>query len=129
MELSGLSDVEWEAHWRAVLAERTRRDALATAAKTAADLAASYAAAVQGAPPVPWAMLTGRVGPGQRVTWTDGNVWRNNSGAWLPTTATPATYPLGWSQETGLPASIPAWKIGEACGFTATRSCGLSAAM
>ena len=51
------------------------------------------------------------IGPGVAVTWTDGNRWRNKSGTWLPKTASPGTYPMGWTQETGLPTA-GAWRAG-----------------
>lgn len=48
-------------------------------------------------------------GPGTTVTWDD-EEWRNISGAWL--TASPADYPLGWAQQTGLPDDVPQWGPG-----------------
>lgn len=80
----------------------------------------------RGAPasaPAPWASLTDRVAPGQRVIW-DGQTWRNTSGAWLPTTATPATWPQGWAQETGLPPTITAWASGQAVKINNLRTYG-----
>ena len=93
--------------------EQNRRRLIMDAPAQQKAIAAQYAAAVAAAAPTPWASLTDRVGPGQRVIWTDGQTWRNTSGAWLPTTATPATWPQGWAQETGLPAAV-AWAAGQA---------------
>ena len=114
MDLKTLTDDELEQHRVDVLTEQERRRLIADAPAQQATVAAQYAAAVATAAPTPWASLTDRVGPGQRVVWTDGNTWRNTSGAWLPTTATPATWPQGWAQETGLPPTVTAWAAGQA---------------
>ena len=66
------------------------------------------------APATPWDDLTDRVGPGQRIVWTDGETYRNISRAWLNTNDTPETYPQGWSQETGLPSGVAQFAVGEA---------------
>ena len=65
------------------------------------------------APATPWADLTDRVGPGQRIVWTDGETYRNISRAWLNTNDTPDAYPQGWAQETGLPAEVAPFVVGE----------------
>lgn len=93
----------------AVTTEQERRRVLREAEERLAKIVDEVEAAMEGNAPVAWETLTDRVAPGQRVIWTDGNVWRNRSKAWLPTTATPETYPLGWAQETGLPDKIPEW--------------------
>src|SRR5690625_3205838 len=48
-------------------------------------------------------------GPGTTVLWDD-DEWKNISGAWL--TVSPADYPLGWAQQTGLPDDVPQWEPG-----------------
>lgn len=63
-------------------------------------------------PATPWAELGDRVAPGQRVVWTDGETYRNKSGAWLPTSVTP-DQAQWWAQETGLPAEVEAWAPGQ----------------
>lgn len=93
----------------AVISEQERRRVLREAEKRLDEIVVEVEAATAGNAPVAWETLTDRVPPGQRVIWTDGETWRNTSGAWLPTTATPETYPLGWAQETGLPDDIPEW--------------------
>ena len=93
----------------AVISEQERRRVRREAQARMDQIAAQFEAATADAPPTPWESLTDRVGPGERVIWTDGEIWRNRSKAWLPTTATPETYPLGWAQETGLPDEIPEW--------------------
>lgn len=113
IDLSTYTDPDLDALRVQVLTEQERRRLLADAPAQQKTMAAQYAAAVAAAAPSPWVSLTDRVGPGQRVIWTDGNTWRNTSGAWLPTTATPATWPQGWAQETGLPAAV-AWAAGQA---------------
>ena len=113
MDLTTCTDTDLDALRVQVLTEQERRRLIADAPAQQKTMAAQYAAAVAAAAPTPWASLTDRVGPGQRVIWTDGQTWRNTSGAWLPTTATPATWPQGWAQETGLPAAV-AWAAGQA---------------
>ena len=113
IDLSTYTDPDLDALRVQVLTEQERRRLIADAPAQQKTMAAQYAAAVAAAAPSPWVSLTDRVGPGQRVIWTDGNTWRNTSGAWLPTTATPATWPQGWAQETGLPAAV-AWAAGQA---------------
>ena len=93
----------------AVISEQERRRVLCEARARMDEIAAQFEAAASDAPPTPWESLTDRVGPGERVIWTDGETWQNVSGAWLPTTATPETYPLGWAQESGLPDETPEW--------------------
>ena len=113
MDLTTLTDEDLDALRVAVLTEQERRHLIADAPAQQKAVADRYAAAVAAAAPTPWASLGDRVGPGQRVIW-NGNTWRNTSGAWLPTTATPATWPQGWAQETGLPPTITAWAAGQA---------------
>ena len=113
MDFSTYTDTDLDALRVQVLTEQERRRLIMDAPAQQKAIAAQYAAAVSAAAPTPWASLTDRVGPGQRVIWTDGQTWRNTSGAWLPTTATPATWPQGWAQETGLPAAV-AWAAGQA---------------
>ena len=93
----------------AVIAEQERRRVLREAEERMDEFVDEVEAAMEGNAPVAWETLTDRVAPGQRVIWTDGNVWRNRSKAWLPSTANPETYPLGWAQESGLPGDIPEW--------------------
>lgn len=112
-DLATMPDADLDALRIAILNEQERRRRIAEAPGAQQQLADLYAAAVATAAPTPWAALRDRVGPGQRVVWTDGNVWRNSSGAWLPTTASPATWPQGWAQETGLPPAIAAWAAGQ----------------
>ena len=108
----------------AVTTEQERRRTRREAQARMDEIAAQFEAATATEPPTPRESLADRVGPGERVIWTDGNVWRNRSKAWLPTTATPETYPLGWAQETGLPPDVPAWdgnghayKVGDLCTY------------
>ena len=93
----------------AVISEQEQRRIRREAQARMDAIAAQFEAATATEPPTPWESLTDRVGPGERVIWTDGETWRNISGAWLPTTAGPDAYPLGWAQETGLPGDIPEW--------------------
>lgn len=114
MDLSTYTADDLDALRVSVLTEQERRRLIASAPALVASVTAQYAEATKATPPTPWASLTDRVAPGQRVVWTDGQTWRNTSGAWLPTTATPATWPQGWAQETGLPPAIGAWASGQA---------------
>ena len=100
----------------AVLTEQETRALLANAPSQIEALASRVEQHNQDQPPTPWdeLVMVDRVAPGQRVIWTDGNIWRNASRAYLPITATPATYPLGWTQETGLPDEIDVWAPGVA---------------
>lgn len=87
-----------------------------------------------GTPPPTIAALgakqAGAIYVGQQITWSDGNTWACIVGP-LNSTATPATWPQGWAQKTGLPAVIPAWsgasvayKIGDLVTYTgATYRC------
>ena len=93
----------------AVISEQERRRTRREAQARMDEIAAEYESAIGDATPVPWEDLGDRVGPGERIVWTDGETWRNISGAWLPTTAGPGAYPLGWAQESGLPGDIPEW--------------------
>ena len=121
VDLTTYTDLDLDALRVQVLTEQERRRLVAEAPATQAAIADRYAAAVSTAAPIPWASVGDRVGPGQAVTWTDGNRWRNVSKAWLPSTATPATYPLGWAQETGLPTAV-AWAAGQAVTIGALRT-------
>lgn len=112
MDLTTLTDPDLDALRVDVLNEQDRRRIITEAQARADQLAQQYESIMGDAPATPWADLTDSVGPGQRVVWTDGNTYRNTSRAWLPTTATPETYPLGWSQETGLPAEVAPWVAG-----------------
>lgn len=112
LDLTTYTDPDLDTLRIQVLMEQERRRLVATAAAQTQAIAAAYAAATATAAPIPNAALPDAIGPGQRIIWTDGNTWRNASGAWLPKVATPATYPLGWSQETGIPAAI-AWAAGQ----------------
>lgn len=109
VDLVAMTDEELATLAEQIEQEKARRSLLVTAAEQAAAMAAAYAAAIAAEPPTPWASLKDRVAPGQRVVWTDGETYRNKSGAWLPITANPSSYPLGYSQETGLPDSVDAW--------------------
>lgn len=114
MDVTTLTDADLDQLRIDVMLEQERRRLIAEAPAQQAAVADRYAAAVATAAPTAWASLADRVGPGQRVVWTDGNTWRNTSGVWLPTTATPATWPQGWAQETGLPPTVTAWAAGQA---------------
>lgn len=104
---------ELDAHLAIVYPLRQTVAMLATAREQADALADAVAEVIAADEPTPWETLADRVAPGQRVVWTDGNVWRNTSRAWLPIGATPATWPQGWAQETGLPADVAEWAPGE----------------
>ena len=93
----------------AVISEQERRRTRREAQAHMDEIAAQFEAATADDPPVRWEDLGDRVGPGERVIWTDGETLRNTSGAWLPVTASPGAYPLGWAQESGLPGDIPEW--------------------
>ena len=112
MDLTALTDSDLDALRVDVLNEQDRRRIITEAPARADQLAQQYESIVDASPVTPWNDLTDSVGPGQRIVWTDGNIYRNTSRAWLPTTATPETYPLGWSQETGLPAEVLPWEPG-----------------
>ena len=101
-DLSTLTDDDLDQAAHAIQAEQERRRTLAYAQATVEHYTHAVEAANTDTPPIPWTDLTDRVAPGQSVI-LDGITWRNTSGAWLPTTASPATYPLGWEQLTGLP--------------------------
>ena len=111
IDLTTLTDDEARDLLAQVYADVQRRDAIAQAPAQAEALAATYAAAVASADPVAWAVVPDSIGPGVAVTWTDGNRWRNKPGTWLPKTASPGAYPMGWTQETGLPTA-GAWRAG-----------------
>ena len=124
IDLTTYTDTDLESLRVAVLGEQNRRYVLTTAAQQAAVIAQQYAAAAAADPvlskPTPAGQLPAVAGPGTAITWTDGNVWTNKSGAFLPTaTAGPDKYPLGWSQKTGLPtasawsAASVAYKVGD----------------
>lgn len=105
MDLITLTDQDLDALRVQVLTEQERRRLLADALAQSKALGDRYAAAVATAAPIPWASVPDAIGPGVAVTWTDGQTWRNKSGTWLPKTASPGTYPMGWTQETGLPTA------------------------
>ena len=87
--------------------ELDRRAALEELPAEAARVADRYARSVEGEPPVPFEPVPHNGhGPGVVVIF-DGEEWRNISGAWLA--ASPAVYPLGWAQQTGLPDDAPPW--------------------
>ena len=112
MDLTALTDEDLDALRVDVLNEQDRRRIIAEAPARADQLAQQYETIMEATPATPWANLTDRVGPGQRIVWTDGETWRNTSGSWLPTTATPATYPQGYAQETVLPPDVASWETG-----------------
>ena len=118
MDLTTYTDLDLDALRVQVLTEQERRRLLVDAPAQSKVLSDRYAAAVATAAPIPWASVPDAIGPGVAITWTDGNRWRNKSGTWLPKTATPATYPMGWTQETGLPTAAPwsatgVYKVGD----------------
>ena len=113
MDLTTLTDEDLDALRVDVLTEQDRRRIIAEAHARADQLAQQYETIMEAAPATPWADLTDRVGPGQRIVWEDGETYRNISRAWLPTTATPATYPQGYTQLTGLPPDVAPWTVGE----------------
>lgn len=91
--------------------ERNRLSILEQAAKQAETIAKAYEEAVaQEAPTTE--MPHGGWGPGVKYKDADGIIYRNKSGAWL--SAGPKEYPLGWSQESGLPdpSETAAWSPG-----------------
>lgn len=112
MDLTTYTDNDLDKLRVEVQTELERRQILRDAPAVTKQLNDRYAQAIKDAPPIPHTSLPDAIGPRQAITWTDGQRWRNNSGGWLPKTATPATYPLGWSQETGVPAAI-AWAAGQ----------------
>lgn len=70
------------------------------------------------------AKQVGAIYVGQQITWTDGNVWECVRGP-LNSNATPATYPQGWAQKTGLPPVVAPWspaavvyKVGDLASYT-----------
>lgn len=104
-DLTTMTDSDLDALRVQVLTEQERRRLLADAPAQSKALGDKYAAAVAAAAPIAWASVPDAIGPGVTIIWTDGNTWRNKAGTWLPKTASPATYPLGWTQETGLPTA------------------------
>ena len=119
IDLTAYTDTDLESLRVAVLNEQNRRYVLTTAAAQAAAIAQQYADAAAVDPvlskPVPAGQLPAVAGPGTSITWTDGNVWTNRSGAFLsPAIAGPGKYPMGWSQVTGLPTSVSPWAVGVA---------------
>ena len=108
VDLNILTDAELDDLRIEVLTEQERRRLLVEAPAQTKALSDRYAAATASADPVAWAVVPDAIGPGVAVTWTDCNRWRNKSGTWLPKTASPGTYPMGWTQETGLPTAS-AW--------------------
>lgn len=114
MDLTALTDTDLDALRVDVLNELDRRRIIREASARADQIVQQYESIMGDAPAVPWDDLTDRVGPGQRIVWTDGNTYRNTSRAWLPTTATPETYPQGYAQETGLPPDVAPFAVGEA---------------
>lgn len=110
MNFTGLTDEELLQAWHDIVAEDQRRRLLRSGAEIADDLIRQYEAAVAIEGPVPFEpMPQFGHGPGAVVVF-EGEEWRNVSGAWL--SASPADYPLGWSQQTGLPEEAPAWAPG-----------------
>ena len=95
--------------WAAVRDEQKRRDALISGQAQMSALAAQVAEAVKDQPPRKLADIPAQeaIPPGGRVILADGKTWRNISGAYLPVTAGPATYPLGWVPNTPPPAAKP----------------------
>lgn len=59
------------------------------------------------------ARQAGAIFDGQKFVWTDGNVWQASLGP-MNSQATPATYPQGYAQLTGLPPDVSPWIAGEA---------------
>ena len=113
MDLTTLTDEDLDALRVDVLNEQDRRRIVTEAPARADHLAQQYETIMGAAPATPWADLTDRVGPGQRIIWTDGETYRNIAHAWLNINDTPAAYPQGWAQETGLPADVAPWTVGE----------------
>ena len=98
----------------AVTSEQERRRTRREAQARMDEITAQFEAATADEPPTPWESLTDRVGPGERVIWTDGETYRNDSGAWLPRSASPDTYRLGWTRLTlPDPDSLRRWTLGE----------------
>lgn len=114
MDLTTLTDEDLDALRVEVLNEQDRRRIITEAPARADQLAQQYETIMEAAPATPWADLTDRVGPGQRIVWTDGETYRNISRTWLNTDDTPAAYPQGWAQETGLPPDVAPFVVGEA---------------
>lgn len=91
-----------------------RQTAIERAPETMRALADDYVDAVANQPPHPHDALPDALGPGERIVWTDGQTWRNTSGAFLPKTANPDTYPLGWTRLTlPDPDGLRRWALGE----------------
>ena len=109
-DLTAYTAQELDDLWALVRAEQKRREILATGKTQADAIAAQVAEAVRNGAPRRWADIapTDSVSPGERVTFTDGTTYRNVSGAWLPITASPATYPLGYVEE-GVPQAAKPW--------------------
>lgn len=112
MDLTALTDEDLDALRVDVLNEQDRRRIIAEASARIDQIVQQYESIMGDAPATPWTDLTDRVGPGQCIVWADGNTYRNTSRAWLPTTATPETYPQGYSRITGLPPDVPPWEPG-----------------
>lgn len=55
----------------------------------------------------------GAIFSGQKFLWTDGNIWEATTGP-LNSSATPETWPQGYSQLTGLPPDVAPWAPDEA---------------
>lgn len=105
-----LSDSELAELEHAVEGEVARRSQLDAIPEQVAQLNQQYERGQENADAVPFEPVPhfGH-GPGTVVIW-DGDEHKNISGAWL--TASPADYPLGWAQQTGLPDDVPQWGPG-----------------
>lgn len=110
MELENMPLPELERLEESVADELRSRRNLEAIPERVAQMNAQYQQAQEDAAAVPFDPVPhfGH-GPGTTVTWDDAE-WKNVSGAWL--TVSPADYPLGWSQQTGLPEDVPKFRAG-----------------
>ena len=111
VNLRDLTDDDLDQLRRDVLTEQERRANLEAIPEQVAQMNATYEASQEDSAAVPFDPVPhfGH-GPGTTVLWDDDEEWKNISGAWL--TVSPADYPLGWAQQTGLPDGVPQWGPG-----------------
>ena len=114
IDLTGYTAAELAVIVRDATTAYERRLTLEASQERVEEIAADYAQAVAGDEPIPHADLPESIGPGQTIIWIDGETYRNDSGAWLPTSASPDMYRLGWTRLT-LPDldSLRRWALGE----------------
>ena len=112
--LTALSRAEvWEVQ-QAAWERGKEMDMMESAPARMEEIATEFEQAVAGDAPIPHADLPETIGPGQTIIWTDGETYRNDSRAWLPRSASPDTYRLGWTRLTlPDPDSLRRWALGE----------------